>query len=39
MPVKDSLIAATAVAHGLVVANRNTEEFKHSVVKTFNRYE
>jgi hypothetical protein len=28
MPVKDSLIAATALAHGLVVATRNRADFE-----------
>lgn len=28
MPVKDSLIAATALAHGLVVATHNTKDFE-----------
>jgi predicted nucleic acid-binding protein len=27
MPIKDSLIAATALLHGLVVATRNTRDF------------
>jgi predicted nucleic acid-binding protein len=27
MPVKDSLIAATALAHGLIMATRNTNDF------------
>ncbi len=32
MPVKDSLIAATALAHGLVVATHNTRDFQHAGV-------
>ena len=32
MPVKDSLIAATALAHGLVVATHNTRDFRHAGV-------
>jgi len=27
MPVKDSLIAATALTHGLIMATRNTNDF------------
>jgi predicted nucleic acid-binding protein len=33
MPIKDSLIAATALAHGLVVATRNRADFAKSGVK------
>jgi len=33
MPVKDSLIAATALVHGLVVATRNTRDFENAGVK------
>ena len=32
MPVKDSLIAATALVHGLTVATRNTGDFEHAGV-------
>jgi predicted nucleic acid-binding protein len=32
MPVKDSLIAATALAHRLTVATRNTSDFSNSGV-------
>ena len=32
MPVKDSLIAATALAHGLAVATRNSKDFKNAGV-------
>jgi predicted nucleic acid-binding protein len=32
MPVKDSLIAATAVVHGLAVATRNGADFAHAGV-------
>jgi predicted nucleic acid-binding protein len=32
MPVKDSLIAATALAHGLVVATHSTRDFQHAGV-------
>lgn len=33
MPIKDSLIAATALAHGLTVATRDTEHFAAAGVK------
>lgn len=33
MPVKDSLIAATALFHGLTVATRNRRDFAHAGVK------
>ena len=33
MPVKDSLIAATALVHGLTVASRNVQDFKRSGAK------
>jgi toxin FitB len=33
MPIKDSLIAATALAHGLTVVTRNVRDFKKSRVK------
>lgn len=32
MPIKDSLIAATALTHGLIVATRNQADFKASGV-------
>ncbi len=32
MPIKDSLIAATALQHGLAVATRNTADYRHSGV-------
>jgi len=32
MPVKDSLIAATALAHNLIVATRNVVGFRHAGV-------
>lgn len=38
MPVKDSLIAATALAHGLAVATRNTQDFKHAGVELENPF-
>jgi toxin FitB len=33
MPVKDSLIAATALAHDLIVATRNTHDFDKAGVR------
>ncbi len=33
MPVKDSLIAATAIAHGMVVATRNRKDFEPAGVE------
>jgi toxin FitB len=33
MPIKDSLIAATALVHGLTVATRNTRDFAYAGVK------
>ena len=33
MPVKDSLIAATALVHGLVVATRNRADFEQAGVE------
>ncbi len=33
MPIKDSLIAATALAHGLTVATRNRADFEKAGVK------
>ena len=39
MPVKDSLIAATAVQHDLIVATRNVADFKKTGVATVNPFE
>ena len=36
MPAIDSLIAATALARGLTIATRNTEDFAHSGAQVFN---
>jgi len=36
LPVIDSLIAATAMAHDLAVATRNTEDFERCGAKTVN---
>ncbi len=33
MPIKDSLIAATALVHGLTVATRNVRDFRKASVK------
>jgi toxin FitB len=33
MPIKDSLIAATALVHGLIVVTRNLRDFKKARVK------
>ena len=39
MPIKDSLIAATAIAHNLIVATRNTRDFKNAQVPLINPFE
>ena len=33
MPIKDSLIAATALTHGLIVATRNRSDFEKAAVR------
>jgi hypothetical protein len=38
VPIKDSLIAATALLHGLVVATRNTRDFGKTGVKVINPF-
>lgn len=38
MPIKDSLIAATAKTHGLAVATRNVSDFRQSEVKVINPF-
>jgi predicted nucleic acid-binding protein len=38
LAVKDSLIAATALVHGLTVATRNTRDFKKAGVKVTNPF-
>jgi predicted nucleic acid-binding protein len=38
MPVKDSLIAATAIAHGLTVATRNERAFAKAAVPRVNPF-
>ena len=38
MPIKDSLVAATALVHGLTVATRNVSDFKRAGVKVVNPF-
>lgn len=38
MPIKDSLIAATALIHGLIVVTRNTRDFKAAGVKVLDPF-
>jgi predicted nucleic acid-binding protein len=39
MPIKDSLIAATALAHGLAVATRNTADYRNAGVPLVDPFE
>lgn len=39
MSVKDSLIAATALAHGLTIATRNLTDFRHAGARMVNPFE
>ena len=39
MPIKDSLIAATALAHDLTVVTRNTVDFRHCGLLVENPFE
>jgi hypothetical protein len=39
MPVKDSLIAATALAHDLTVVTRNRRDFEPAGVAVLDRFE
>ena len=39
LPIKDSLIAATALVHGLIVVTRNTRDFKKTGVKALNLFD
>jgi predicted nucleic acid-binding protein len=38
MPVKDSLIAATAIVHDLIVATRNRADFEKAAVKVIDPF-
>ena len=38
MPIKDSLIAASAKQYGLTVATRNTVDFRHAGVRVVNPF-
>ena len=38
MPIKDSLIAATALQHGLILATRNTADYRYVGVKLFDPF-
>lgn len=38
MPIKDSLVAATALVHGLTVATRNGLDFEHAGVDIVNPF-
>jgi hypothetical protein len=39
MPVKDSLIAASARQHNLTVVTRNTRDFRHAAVELINPFD
>lgn len=39
MPIKDSLIAATALVHGLTVVTRNTTDFEKAGVAILDPFE
>ncbi len=38
LPIKDSLIAATALVHGFIVVTRNTRDFRKTGVKVFDPF-
>jgi predicted nucleic acid-binding protein len=39
MPIKDSLIAATAIVHGLTVATRNRLDFEKTGLKVVDPFQ
>jgi len=39
MPIKDSLIAATARQHGLTVATRNVDDYRHAGIALVNPFQ
>lgn len=39
MPVKDSMIAATALRHGLTMVTRNRRDFEHAKVRIVNPFD
>jgi len=39
LPLIDSMIAATALAHGLTIATRNSRDFRRSGVKVINPFD
>ena len=39
MPIKDSLIAATALTHDLIVATRNRTDFQKAGVRVFSPFD
>jgi toxin FitB len=38
-PIEDAMIAATAAAHGLIVATRNIRDYRRFGIKTFNPFD
>ncbi len=38
MPIKDSLIAATALVHGFILVTRNVSDFRKAGVKMFDSF-
>jgi predicted nucleic acid-binding protein len=39
MPVKDSMIAASAITHGLIIATRNGRDFAKTKVPVLNPFD